>query len=183
MSSNPYQSSVVDADVTVEETELRRRARVHLRFVFLILLMPAIYNYVQFDRAYIADGGLGAATETMYRSVNLIGMALFAVLIWRATLPLLERIADFVRRSFAGNADRASWNSPLYAAIKSAVFLAIPGSILWFIWIVGFYELGLNFTVISYTVGIPGHVIGACFYVPLVYRWYMLTQAQTPSAS
>ena len=42
-------------------------------------------------------------------------------------------------------------------------------------WVFGFYEMQMNFYVLSWLIGIPAHILGACVYIPLIYGWYRAT--------
>ena len=91
---------------------------------------------------------------------------------------LLERVAQLIRFTLASTTQPDAWNQPLYEALNSAVTLAIPGAILWAAWTFGFYYLGINFVTISWAIGVPAHLLGACWYLALFFKWYQLALAQ-----
>ncbi|PQO39002.1 hypothetical protein C5Y96_03790 [Blastopirellula marina] len=109
-----------------------------------------------------------------------VGIGLIAVVCWFAFVPVLEFLSRTIRSIVARNTDPKQWDEVLYVSLKPAALLAIPGMILWIIWVTGFYFLGANFFVISYAVGIPSHILAACLYVPLLYRWYKLWDRSVP---
>jgi hypothetical protein len=145
--------------------------------VFAILLAPAIFNYYAFDLQMIANSSLPSPTQTLYRATNILGFAVGSALIWFLGFPLLERVSQLIRLALASHTSLSRWLAIFYASVRSAVYLAIPGAILWAIWVVGFYYLGIGFYRISWSVGVPAHLLGALWYVPLVCRWYKLASA------
>jgi len=116
---------------------------------------------------------------TFYRAVHVIGFVVGATLIWFLGFPIIEAIAGVLRIVFANGTDRGAWQGVLYRSLNWAVVLAIPGAVLWGIWVLGFYQLGVNFYAISWAIGVPAHLLAASWYVPLIYRWYRMAQSHS----
>jgi hypothetical protein len=146
----------------------------------LVLLVPAVYNYWAFDTHVIATSRLPSDLAILYRTVNVLAFFVGGSLIWFLGVPLLETTARLVRIVFAHGADRTAWQETLYRSLSWTAFVAIPGAILWVIWVFAFYQKKMNFSTISWAVGIPAHVLAACLYLPLIYGWYRLSASETP---
>ncbi|KAA5546222.1 hypothetical protein FYK55_04855 [Roseiconus nitratireducens] len=175
MQVNPYQPSSIDSADTEVGPE-RDRALASLRLAFLILLAPALMNYYAFDTYVVSAGGLPRSVEMLSRAVNLSGFVIGGVLIWQYGLSFLERISHGIRAVFAGHCRIATWDGVLYQSLESSTVLAIAGAALWFVWVVGFYFVQIDFQTISWWVGVPAHLLAAMLYVPLLYRWYSLAK-------
>jgi hypothetical protein len=173
MTENPYQSPSFPGETVAAESRLRRQARRSFRVAALILFLPAAYNYWAFD-AY-AVGRLPGDDAQLSRTLNMLGLVMVAALIWHLGLPGLEALARLLRTVFARGTDRTAWEEALYRSLGWAVYLAIPGAVLWTIWVFAFYRLHADFHALSWAIGVPAHLLGACWYVPLIYRWYRLT--------
>jgi hypothetical protein len=146
-----------------------------------VLLIPALYNYWAFDA--LAVSPLSADLARLFRTLNLLGLAFAFALIWLFGLVALERIAGLVRRVFANEIDRDQWLAVLHKRLTRAPYLAIPGAALWGIWVFGFYDLRIGFQTISWSVGVPAHLLAACLYLPLIHDWYQLARWPARSAS
>jgi hypothetical protein len=172
MSANPYQSP--PNIPSTADSPTRRSAVAAFRTAFVILLTPALFNYFAFDA--MMSAGVSARLHVLFRAANLAGFAAASVLIWFFGVPLLEAASRTIRRVFARDASRESWDGALYVSLKPMAYLAAPGAVLWAVWVVGFYFLQVEFVAISLGVGIPGHILGACLYVPLLMRWYQVSR-------
>ena len=179
MTENPYQSSEVPCDAVKAESSLRERARLSFRVATLVLLIPAVYNYWAFDAIAIASSGLPSDLANLYRTVNVIGFFVGGSLIWFLGVPLLEATARLVRIVFANGTDRTAWQETLYRSLSWTAFLAIPGAALWVLWVFAFYQKNMNFYTISWSAGIPAHLLAACLYLPLIHGWYRLAASET----
>ena len=180
MSTNPYESPAVANHTADSHLPNRRSALAAFRTAFLILLAPALFNYYAFD-THAISGGIPPILQAVYRTTNLVGIVVGSTFIWFFALPVLEAVARTIRNVVARDASTDSWDGALYVSLKPAVYLAVPGAILWVLWVVGFYFLQLDFVMISYGVGIPAHVLAACLYVPLLIRWYRLSRTGLPA--
>jgi hypothetical protein len=178
---NPYQSPTWPTVSARAESVLRKRARRSLRVATGMLLIPALYNYWAFDA--LAVSPLPADLARLFRTLNLLGLALAFALIWLFGLAALEASARLVRRMLANGIDRDEWQEVLYKKLAWAAYLAIPGAALWAIWVFGFYQMRIDFQTISWAVGVPAHLLAACLYLPLVYGWYQLARWPVRSAS
>lgn len=167
MTENPFQSPDCVDDLIAVGSDLRRRARLSFRLTVLILLGPAAYNCWAFNHYALAR-------LTHLHEINFTLLAIGAALILFLGFPVLEAISRVLRFIFGQRADRADWQDALYRSLNRTVYLAIPGAVLWVIWVIGFYEMRANFYTISWAVGVPAHLLAACWYVPLLYRWFRL---------
>lgn len=99
-----------------------------------------------------------------------------------ALFPLLERIALIGRAIFSPRSNLAAWNAAIYDSFHYANWLGLAGALLWTFWSIAFFELKVNFYLISYLVGPPAHILAACIYLPIIYGWFKAsrTPPQTP---
>lgn len=167
--TNPYQPP--DNIEIRQEPRLRHRAIWSLRGTWLVLLPAALFNYYAFDQRVILSYPLAAGVFPPFRIINLLGFLVGSLVICCWLLPLLEQIARFMRRALVSQVPERDWLNAFYRSVHPAVFLALPGSVIWALWVIGFYYLKIDFVLISAMAAIPSHVLGACLYVPLLYRW------------
>lgn len=179
MIENPYQSPRLSRKSVDAEPSLRKRAQLSFRAAALVLLIPAVYNYWAFDAHAIASGRLPSDLATFYRTANAVAFVVGMTLIWFLGLPIIEAIARLLRVVFANGTDSAAWQRALYRSLNWTVTLAIPGAALWVIWVFGFYRVGVNFYAISWPIGVTAHLLAACWYVPLIHRWYRMVESQS----
>lgn len=173
MIENPYQSPRSLPDPASAESNLRKHARRSIRISMLVLMIPAIYNYIVFDARAIA-GRLPDDLVVVCRAINLFGFIIGTAAIWFLGLACLELASNAIRFAFARGISPSAWQENLHRSLGLTVYLAVPCAALWAIWVFGFYEMRVNFRVISWAVGIPAHLLAACLYLPLIYRWYRL---------
>ncbi len=174
MHLNPYQSpTTYDRAVS---WPAREQALWRFRMAFLVLLVGALWNYCAFDA--IATEDMPAGFALVMRVINTLAFIGGSLLIWFLALPFLEGIAAIVRNLAARHTDPQAWNEVLYRALNRTLLLAIPGSLLWIVWVWGFYLAQVDFFVISWAIGVPAHLLGACLYVPLLVGWYRLARNQ-----
>lgn len=179
MFDNPYRSP--DTESSVIETDwLRRRAESSFRLSTCILIAPALYNYWEFDLQAIATSGLSLAAATAYRTINLACFIVGGMLIWFLGVPLLETLSVLLFKPFANRVDRDAWQRVLYENLARTPPAAFAGACFWGIWVYGYYKMGWDFTMISWAVGIPSHILCACIYLPLVYGWFRLVASSAP---
>ncbi|MEM1069001.1 MAG: hypothetical protein AAGG48_23220 [Planctomycetota bacterium] len=169
MNENPYQPPMVPEE---KESADKTRARRSFRLATVILWVPAVYNYLEFDA--IALTGLPGDVEWLYRSVNVVLLLTGFVLLWFIGLNLVERTSLLLHRVFASHTDVKDWQETLYRSVPRIVRLALFGAGLWLIWIVGFYRMDWDFYTLSWVIGVPAHALAACWYLPLLVRWYQL---------
>ena len=132
-------------------------------------------NYTAFDLNYSLNRFPSEVAQS-YRVANLIGITLVFVFCWEFLLPTLATIGRLVRRYVAPHVNEARWDDALYKSLKPAAILAIPGAVLWCVWVLGFYYWKLNFMLLSIAVGVPAHLLAAGLYVPLIVRWFKLAR-------
>jgi hypothetical protein len=181
MSGNPYESPKSVAAMPAAERSSRAHARFWLRLSAAVLFLPALYNYWAFDRCSVAR--LPDDLAALFRALNLAAFAGAGVMIWVLGLPLLEAIARLIRAVLASGTERVAWEDVLYRSLRRTIYLAVPAAALWSIWVFYFYQMRSDFYAISWAVGIPAHILGACWYVPLSYEWYQLAASRPAHAS
>ncbi len=156
---------------------LRANALRRIRYALLILLLPAIYNFICFS--LLVDSLVGDLHMWMiYWAVNGMGFAAFATAVWFLGLRLLEVWTVVVHKIFGSKATLENWNAALYEVLVRGPLLAVLGAIVWGIWVVAYYHLSVGFYMISIPTGIAGNLLAACLYVPLLYRWYSLERTE-----
>lgn len=176
MSANPYQSPTVESLPPVRQPASRAESRAALHAACLILLAAGLVNYYAFDMRDIAGAGYDARLKTVLRTMNVAGIAVVFLLSWFFALPLLEFFGRVIRALTGRRAALDRWNDALYLSLKPAKYLAVAGAVLWILWVVAFYVADFNFVVISFAVGLPAHLLAACVYVPLAFRWFKLAR-------
>lgn len=183
MSTNPYQSPQAESVSLETQPPLRREALKSVRVATILLTLAGVFNFYCFcvhGRTLYIGTPTPSMVDLTEFAAGCVGIGLIAVVCWFAFLPVLEFLSRMIHSIVARNTDPKQWDEALYASLKPAALLAIPGMILWFVWVIGFYFLGVNFFVISYAVGIPSHILAACLYVPLLFRWYKLWRSSVP---
>ena len=176
MTENPYEPPKSQTRLRYAESRLKKQARLSLRLAATILFLPAIYNYWEFDAQEVSP--LPDDLAKLCRAVNILGIAVSAVVIWFLRLPVLEALARLLRALFASATDRSTWEDVLYQSMPRMIYLAVPGAALWTFWVFAIYQRDSDFHTISWAVGIPAHLLAACWYVPLLHRWYRLAQTR-----
>ncbi len=179
--TNPYQSPAVTSHTTTSSQgdamtiAQRRSAVVSVRIAILLLLVSGLFNYYAFD-TFVIGNAMPAGFHTFLRVINLGGIFAVTALSWFLLVPGLEVLARFVRHLSGRQSTVSQWNEAIYRSLRPAAYLAIPGTILWGIWVAGFYFGQLNFTLLSLAIGVPAHLLAAGLYVPLIVRWYLLAR-------
>lgn len=177
---NPYASHKTTLDRTPPDTDAaRRRARFHVRASLLLLLIPGVFNYFCFDAAvmhvHLADGtSYPRPLAGLFRTVNIGAITLLALFVWCLGLGAFELATKLLHRVFSRGAELSAWNAVLYQTLAQAGYFAAAGAVLWLIWIVAYYILGVGFFTISCPVGILAHLLAAGLYLQLFYRWYRI---------
>ncbi len=177
MSTNPYESPKSTFEQPTGTGGHRYQAFRSLRAAFAILLLPAIYNYYCFDAQAFGASGIELPIHSVYRTINVLGFLICGAITWCVGLPVIEWVSNLIRIMFARETDSDAWNRVLYVSLKRVTLLSIPGAVLWAIWVFGFYQLNVDFVTISYAIGIPAHILGACLYLPLLCGWYRLARS------
>lgn len=162
MDVNPYEPPHQADRSTLPPVELRSLALSRFRIAMLFLLLPAILNVYYFAEMLSFE----------FVILGFIELAMLSVIVWFLGFPLVEFIARLLHRLFSNGRPFQAWMLQLYLRIQKLRGLALAGSLLWIVWVVGFYLIGIPFMMISVPVGILAHVLGACFYVPLFLAWY-----------
>ena len=176
MTTNPYQSPQADDTQVVAPLPTRQEGLESIRTATALLSTAGLINFAALFRPGF-EVYWNTPTFWIVLAVDTIllaGIGLIVAACWFLLLPTLEFLGGLIRSIIAPSVNRGEWDNALYASLKPAGLLATFGMILWVIWVVGFFILNANFYVISYAVGIPAHILAACLYVPLIYRWYRL---------
>jgi hypothetical protein len=181
---NPYETPTYSGPSQEKaDTAGRLAARKRLRLAIIILMIPAAYNYYCFDKVAIGNANFVGAYEIVARSINVGGIMMAACLLWFLCLPMLE-LMTWWKFQVVSKSDRLDDGmNALYESLKFAVYFALSGALLWMVWNVGYYDLKIDFYMISIPVGILANLLAAGIYVPLAYRWHRIEKAATVGES
>lgn len=185
METNPFQSPVAtdqakeNSVASQQLAESKRRTVISVRAAILILLLAGLFNLYAFDY-FLTQNMITPRVQMGVRVFNLVGIAMITLLCWFLFVPALEVLGRFVRHFSGRHSDVAAWNDAIYRSLRPAIYLAIPGAIVWGIWVFGFYFVHFDFLTLSYAVGIPAHLLAAALYLPLIFRWYTLARSPSP---
>lgn len=171
MSGNPYQPPAVE--VSRGQTAERQEAIRAFHLSVALLAVPATFNLICFNfplsinrRQVILSGDDQLS--------NLVAFALLIAVVWLFGFLLLEKAANVLHRLLGKHSSARIWRQTLYTTLKRAPLLAMLGALLWITWTIAFYQLGLNFFLISLPIGVMAHLLAALLYVPLFWRWFFL---------
>ncbi|MFN3148309.1 hypothetical protein [Bremerella sp.] len=181
MSTNPYQSPQAESASLETQPPLRREALKSVRKATLLLTAAGYFNLYVFGCNYYPFRILSPLDVAMI-AFQVMGTAAIAIACWFLLLPLLEFTGRLIHNWLSPRSDTQPWSDAIYVSLKPAAKLAVAGVILWVTWVIGFYDFRIDFFVISYAVGIPAHILAACLYVPLLFRWYKLWRSSVPRA-
>ena len=173
MSTNPYESPEVLTALQSTPNVDRVKALRSVRIALLILLVPAVYNFVCFN-LYLNPRRIQLPLHSVYVTVNSLGIVLITFVIWCFGLAILEFVAGGLHSILARKSLLDDWKSTMYVIVRRAPKFAVAGAVLWVIWVAAFYQLRLDFYVVSVPVGVAAHLLAACLYIPLFYRWYRI---------
>jgi len=173
MKANPYEtpSELIEQDPRSSST--RTAAQRHVRMALLIMLLPAAYNFVCFNFSPSFDQ-IEFPNRSLYRMANLIGFGLIAAAVWWFGLTLFEFVTRGIHSIVARKSKLAEWQRELYSNLQRAPGLAIPGAVLWAVWVLAFYQLQIKFYLVSVPVAIAAHLLAAWLYLPLAYQWFQI---------
>lgn len=180
MNSNPYESPrefAAEAKTDPEQSPLRLEARRSFRKGLLILAVPTFFNYLLYDLEISSH--LSGAAEWLPRLGNVTSIVVAFVVAWFFGMAIVETFVGFARSLVRPQANQSEWFAAFYRACNKLPFFTIVGAGLWFAWLIGFYIIGLNFFVLSWPIGILAHIVAACWYLPLVYRWWKTPRVVT----
>ncbi len=178
MNTNPFETPKSQAALPAVTNVDRVAAQRGLRIALVLLLISAVYNFVCFSvlPSYVDE--IDVQQLWFFRAVNFSGLVLFAMAVWFLGLIVLEFLTSGLHAIFGRRSSLASWQNELYRSLAGVPLKALLGAVLWAVWIAAFYQLDVNFFVISVPVGIAAHLLAAWVYLPLLYRWYK--QSRTP---
>lgn len=171
MSTNPYQPPDIQAAPSATRNENQYSARRSLRIALLILLVPAIYNFVCFSVQFTGNQ-ISFPSHILYLTINTVALLLTVAAIWFIGLTALEFITGGLHSIVARKSKLEDWKESLYEILRRAPYLAVPGAVLWAVWVIAIYQLQFGFYVVSVPIGIAAHALAACLYLPLIYRWF-----------
>lgn len=180
MADNPYrapdqQSTASIAKPSDVDPDLRTATQSTVRRSLLLMLIPAMYNYYEFDKSVVAS--LPGYAPVLFRTISPAAIFVVAVLIWFGGTRLLELAGSVFRSLLAAHVDKGRWLNELHHSTARVVYLMIPGAFLWLFWVFAFYRVHLNFYVLSWSVGLIAHSLGACWWGPLAMQWYRISKA------
>ena len=89
MSTNPYESPKVQTAQQSTPNEARVTALRNVRISLLIMLIPAVYNFICFNFPS-SDNRIDLPIHSVYRAINSIGLVLIVSAIWFFGLTALE---------------------------------------------------------------------------------------------
>lgn len=182
MNSNPFQPPQIRDTRTDIVLNARQKAQKQVRTALLILLVPGLYNFICFQ-FYLGSGPFHDPFFSLSFGLNLVGILILVDIVWFFGLSSLEWISAGARRLLARTSHPTEWLNTLYQTLDRISICAFLGAILWTIWVIGFYQLQLNFYTISIPIGIAAHLLAATLYLPLLYRWYKVSKASSQSLS
>ena len=179
MNNNPYLPPSSSATQPPELTT-REVAALRLRTAIFILAIPAAYNLIAFAFSPSFHRRV-IPMPPFFQIVNCVGFIVVTAVVWWLALPTLELLTTAIHAVLSRRSPLTDWKEALYRSLRSAPLLASFGGLLWIAWIVGFYMFALGFYFVSIPLAISGHVLAACLYVPLIYRWYQLEHSASPN--
>jgi hypothetical protein len=177
VSTNPYESPRSDATDSLPLPAERAVAKRNVRIALLIMLAPAIYNFICFN---FPTNPNRIQLPIFHQAVNGIGFVTIVIAIWCQGLAMLEFLTGGFHAVFSRNSKLADWKSILYSILRRAPAFAFFGALLWSVWVAAFYQLDIGFYTVSVPIGIAAHLLAAGLYVPLFYRWYKMERASPP---
>jgi hypothetical protein len=181
MIENPYQPpqlSVRETDRTViasgESAARRAAALFYVRLILGLLTLPAIYNVICFSYPGQAISPIPVGMRNTFFLGNLVALIAFVSIIYFAGLWFFEVLTRGSHAIFSRRPTLTLWLDALYATFIRSAPYAVAGSVLWAIWVYGFYQTNVDFLLLSVPVGILAHTLAAALYLPLIYRWYRI---------
>ncbi len=179
---NPYDApKFVPTPVQPPNVE-RVKATRCVRLSLVILLVPAVYNFICFNLQFNADR-VDIIVLNLYRLTNAFGFALIVLGVWLLGLSILELVAKGIHMIFARRSKFESWRRALHLILHRTPYFAIVGALLWITWIAAFYQLGVDFYVISVPIGVASHLLAAGLYLPLFSQWFRLERSSKNTVS
>ena len=176
--SNPY-SPPAEVPASEPPSPERLQARRQLRISLVILLLPALHNYLCYDAQRSVS--LGPDFSILQRSFDGVAISFLGLVIWFGGLPLLEGATRIIHRLFSRGAAIADWRAALYSILSNMPYFALVGAVLWFTWNVFYYNLGFNFYAISVPIGIAAHLLAAGLYLRLFFQWFQIERRSNMS--
>ena len=140
-------------------------ARSKTKQVLLIMLIPALYNFICFNFPQ------NSSMPLLFAVFNGIGLLMLLITAWFFSLHILEFACSALNIAFGQQNKTRSWKNALYNSLKITPRLAAAGALLWLAWAYGFYQLAMPFYSISIPALITGNVLAAVWYLPLIFHW------------
>lgn len=176
MNPNPYESPKVLAVQPSMPNEARAAALRSVRIALLIMLLPAVYNFICFSFPANANR-IELPIHNVYRIIDSVGLLLTVLAIWFFGLAVLELVTCGIHSIVARKSTFDDWTAALYIILRRLPLFAVPGAALWTLWVAAFYQLQLGFYTVSVPIGIASHLLAAGLYVPLIYRWFTMERS------
>lgn len=141
---NPYRAPPVSPetparDLTPEHPE--RESLAPAEFLFKICLaivaIPAVANFIAFDQKIVAE--LGNEWRWQHLYTNLAIFSLSSVLLWQWGYALLEGLLVLPASWVPGLNPEVGGRNVVRRNMRRFCWLTIIGSVLWLVWIVGFF--------------------------------------------
>lgn len=139
----------------------RQAALRRVRIALLLLLVPAIYNFISFSSCPNGNR-IGLRIHGISQTLNSNGFILIVAATWFFGLRAFELVTGGIHSIVARNSKLSDWKEPLYINLRRAPFFAVPGAVLWAICVMAFYQLQLGFYPVSVPIGIAAHILAAC---------------------
>ena len=184
MTQNPYESPSTQAVPVAHEFDLKRQKAIwSLRYTYLILVMPALYNNACLNIAAFTFSPVpGAKPITSGAWIVVFGFAvLFSIVIgglwWFLSLACIERITRIIHWCVSKQLTCGAWINRLHDSFGKLYWYAIPGAILWGSWVYAYYQLEMDSISVSIAAGIAAHILAAAWYIPLFFNWYQIDRA------
>ena len=181
MDDNPFSPPSALERRTESVSSTRSSARRSIQLSLLIFLIPTIYNFVCFDiertRSIAEINNIVTPMVSFFQIIGFIGIANAFIALCFLTLPLCE-IATLCLNRWLGQRNNLDlWKTELYASMIALPKFAIPGAILWSLWVFLFYQFGMAFTTVSISVSVAAHLLAATFYIPLFVAWFKIERS------
>ncbi|MCA9034938.1 MAG: hypothetical protein KDA91_07410 [Planctomycetaceae bacterium] len=172
---NPFRPLMIDLDrrkgADHQPADPRQQAHAAVRWT-LVLLIPAVMNDIALSAAWVSRLPNSAAVIVVAFHIGFFLSV--ALLMWFFVFRVLELFSEKIRATVAANVDPVRWQHVFYKSTGRLRLLLLFGVLLWMIWIAAIFAGRLNFLIVSVLIGIPAHILGAVYYLPLFWQWYKL---------
>jgi len=175
---NPYRSPVAaPAPPANSYQTARRKALWQVRLALVVLMVPAVANYLcfHFVRAPQRFNGpveLHSPIMVIASGFNALLLGMLCVVVWFLALWLLERIATILKL-LVRDASSDDWLRVLHNAInRRLLFAAMAGACVWLGWIGMFYYTDVHIIIIHNLAAALAWAAVAWIVLPLLLSWW-----------